>query len=136
MLEFIKNIVIIISHYVILTLRKFDADYEKELHKNTTFITYSKKTCPICMEKLVGYIYTTPCCKQRVHLECFRKCSHMASTTCPFCRHTTKKPTSRDVIKSLEKIDIYDMAEQLPNDLKPVKYDPYYFFNLLEEYIV
>jgi len=59
---------------------------------NAKSVNYSNRTCGICSNKMVGMIYTMPCCKKQLRLECLFK----ADLKCPFCREEIQLEVEED----------------------------------------
>ncbi len=59
---------------------------------NAKSVNYSNRTCGICSNKMVGMIYTMPCCKKELRLECLFK----SGLKCPFCREEIRLEVEED----------------------------------------
>ena len=58
------------------------------LLETSKFNNYSKRTCDICANSLVGDIITLPCCSKQIHFNCYIK----SKLKCPYCRENLPLP--------------------------------------------
>ena len=110
------------------------------------FITYSKKECSICLEKLVGKISSCPTCHIKLHTDCLTTMMFKNNDMlCPYCRQSYYKvetkmdkccepksekcyPTvldEEDMIKMVSKYvdrngDIFDLEHDVKSKMKKV----------------
>ena len=57
--------------------------------------------CCVCAEELIND-NQTPCCRQRIHADCFARCLERLARTCPLCRARVARTESLSAPEPLE----------------------------------